>query len=142
MRSVQPLIQTAPCERGIVRNRTGRGRLWWCAGRDGLRRRHCRRCSRSLRRIAGSLPMGDKVLIAGTARPWRGVGGLASGPVRPMIGHRAGNLGARPKTEAKAQRNKRQSVPFEYHAARWVVPGFIGDGLISWRDCDVVSLIS
>jgi hypothetical protein len=137
VRSLQPLVQTASRDRGIVGCRTGGSRLRWRGGRDGLLRRR----GRSRRRIAGGLSMGDKVLVAGTARPWRGVGRLASGPVRPMIGHRSGNLGARPETEAEAQRDERQSVPFEYHAVRWVVPGFIGDGLISWRDCDVASLI-
>src|SRR5580704_4378650 len=108
-------------------------RLPW-AGRTWLLRRSSR-----LRRIGAGLPVGNKVLVAGTARPWRGVGGLASGPVRPVIGHASGNLGARPETEAKAQRDERQSVTFEYHAARWVVPGVMGDGLLSWRDCDVLS---
>jgi hypothetical protein len=134
VRSLQPLVQTAPRDRGIAGGRTGGSRLRWRAGRDGLRWR-----GRSRRCIASGLPVGDKVLVAGTARPWRSVGGLASGPVRPMIGYRSGNLAARPHTEAEAQRDKRQTVPFEYHAGRWVVPGFIGDGLISWRDCDVAS---
>jgi hypothetical protein len=137
VRSLQPLVQTAPRDRGIIGGRTGGSRLRWRAGR---RRRLWRGCG--LRRVGGAaLPVGDKVLVSGTTRPWRGVGGLTSGPVRPMIGHGSGNLGTRPETEAKAQRDKRQSVPFEYHAGRWVLPGSMGDGLISWRDCGVRSLI-
>jgi hypothetical protein len=140
VRSLQPLVQSAPGDRSIGGGRTRGSRLQWRAGRDGLPRRGwssgpSRRC------IAGGLPVGDKVLVTGTARPWRGISGLASSPVRPMIGHRSGKLSARPETKAEAQNDKRQSVPFEYHGARCVVPGFIGDGLISWRDCDVSSLI-
>jgi hypothetical protein len=68
------------------------------------------------------LPVGDKILVAWSAGSRWGIGRLASGPVRPSIGNSAGNLGAGPDNEAKAERQQRQGVPLEYHATRWIVP--------------------
>lgn len=117
MRSLQPLIQTAPRDGPIIGSGTGGGRRRLGAGSAGLRRCGCR-----LRRVSAALPVRDKILIAGRARPRRRIAGLASGPVRPVIGNGSGKLGARPKTKAEAQRDERQRVPFKYHATRWVAP--------------------
>jgi hypothetical protein len=133
VRTVQPLVQTAPRSRRIIGGRIDRGRrrsAWrrraWLVARRG---RICRvRCG---------LFVGNEVLVAGSTRPRRQLGRFASSPVRPIIGNRARNLGASPENEAEAQRHQRPGVPIESHATHWVIPGSMGDGLISWRDCDV-----
>jgi hypothetical protein len=123
-----PSVQSAPRDR-IVGRRFNRGRrcLRICVtGRSG------RRCG-----VGSGLSMRDEFVVARSARPRRKAVRFASGPVRPMIGNRSGNLGARPESEAEKKRRKRHDDPLKYHATRWVVTGSAGDGPPSWRDCDL-----
>jgi hypothetical protein len=131
VRSVQPLIQTAPCHRRIA------GWSWIAAlSRRGWRgsgaalggRRNRAACSSRRRYGALSLPVRDVFLVGWGTRTGRSAGGFAAGPVRPMVGNVAGKLGASPQTEAEAERCQRQKVSLEYHATRWVGPSARGMG--------------
>jgi hypothetical protein len=142
VRSVQPLIQAAPCDSRIpgwsriaALSRRSRRRRYDSAA---LNRRHGSaalrwRSSCASRRGRGrhgplGLPVGDVILVARRTRPGRSTAGLAAGPMRPMIGNRAGKLGACPETEAEAQRCQRQKRPIEYHATCWISPSARGMG--------------
>ena len=88
--------------------------------RRGGRRRRCgsdRGLSRlgRLRRRRATLLVGDVVLIAGLTRPWRNVGRLAAGPVRPEIGRDAGDRATRPKSGSEAKHEQDQAEPLDYH---------------------------
>ena len=122
VRTVQPLIQAAACDRPIA---------GWSRIAALSRGRRCRRSAalgRGCSSAAGrggrrqgtlSLPMRNVILVARGPWPGRSVGGFAAGPVRPMIGNGAGTT---PETEAKAQRYQRQERPIEYHATCWISP--------------------
>jgi hypothetical protein len=129
VRTVQPLIQAAACDRPIA---------GWSRITALSRWRRCRRsaalgrgCSSAAagrggrRQGALSLPVRNVILIARGSWPGRSVSGFAAGPVRPMIGNCAGTS---PETEAKAQRYQRQKRPIEYHATCLISPSARGMG--------------
>jgi hypothetical protein len=128
VRTVQPLVQAAACDRPIAgwSRITALSRWRSCCHSAALGRDCSGAAGRGGRRQrALSLPMRNVILVARGPWPGRSVGGFAAGPMRPMIGNCAG---ASPETEAEAQRYQRQERPIEYHATCWISPSARGMG--------------
>jgi hypothetical protein len=128
VRTVQPLIQAAACDRPIA----GWSRItalsrWRRCHRSAALGRGCSSAAGRGGRWQGalSLPVRDVILIARRSRPGRSIRGLAAGPVRPMIGNCAGTS---PETEAEAQRYQHPKRPIEYHATCWISSSARGMG--------------
>jgi hypothetical protein len=128
VRSVQPLIQTAPCARRIA------GWSWiaalsrrgWRGGSAALGgRRNRAACSSRRRYGALSLPVRDVFLVGWGTWTGRSAGGFATGPMRPMVGNGGATC---PQTKAEAERCQRQKLSLEYHATCWVGPSARGMG--------------
>ena len=136
---VRRLVQAAARDRSvIVALRFGRH------GRRGSRRiRHGG--GGGLRRFGLGLPMRNVVGVTRGARPRRSASGQAPGPMRPMIGRKAGNGSARPQQQAETEPHQCHTEPFDHHASRkrWASIDryrLFGGALLSWRDCDVLKI--
>jgi hypothetical protein len=116
---------------------------------DGRRRRGSRRIRHGvgggLRRFGLGLPMRNVVGVGRRARPRRGTRGQAAGPMRPMIGRKAGDGSTRPQRQAETEPHQCHREPFDHHASRkrWASIDryrLFGGALLSWRDCDVLKI--
>jgi hypothetical protein len=120
---------------------------------DGSGRRGSWGCGRirhgagggGLRRFGLGLPMRNVFGVARRARTRRGARWQAAGPMRPMIGRKAGNGSARPQQQAETEPHQCHREPFDHHASRkrWASIDryrLFGGALLSWRDCDVLKI--
>ncbi len=117
------LIQAAVHNAGILRCISGgRGRADRCRRRRRSRGRHNgallrgvldrRGCRRLLLGVWRSLAVGNEFCIAGSARPWRHIGGQAAGPMRPVVGDKATAAG---ETKSNSEESCRCNAPLEGH---------------------------
>jgi len=134
------LVQAAARDRPVIIVRRFGGN-----GRRGSRRIRDRIGGGGLRWLGLSLPMRDIVVVARRARPRRSARGQAPGPMRPMIGRKAGNGSTRPQRQAETEPHQCHREPFDHHASRkrWASIDryrLFGGALLSWRDCDVLKI--
>jgi hypothetical protein len=134
------LVQAAARDRPVIIA------LWF--GRRGRRRSWRIRRSVNgggLRWLGLSLPVRDIVVVARRPRPRRSTRGQAPGPMRPMIGRKAGNGCTRSQRQAETEPHHCHREPFDHHASRkrWASIDqyrLFGGALLSWRDCDVLKI--
>ena len=102
------------------------GRRGCAAGRDRTSRAVCRRCAGSGAgfrpwRIRSGFAVSDELIVARCARTRRCIRRQTASPMRPIVGHVAGQWTARAKHGGKTKQCAHGAEPFDNHSGRRVV---------------------